>query len=99
MDITAEAPVSDNRESADDYGHVVAWLNPRWRVIECKDGIQWIIQQRDAETVAAPRWRSKAYHRTRDTLIDAAKLRAGWIDEVAHTILAALPRVIVERRP
>jgi hypothetical protein len=34
------------RESADDYARIVAILNDRWRVIECPDRIQWILQHR-----------------------------------------------------
>jgi hypothetical protein len=44
-------------ESVDDYYQVVTWLNPRWRVIECPAGIQWILQYRSsAETYATSRW-------------------------------------------
>lgn len=35
---------TDNREGNTDYAWVVVQLSPRWRVIECRDGIQWIIQ-------------------------------------------------------
>jgi hypothetical protein len=33
-------------ESSDDYLHIVAMLDANTRVIECADGIQWIIQRR-----------------------------------------------------
>jgi len=44
-------------ESGDNYGRVVARLNSRWRVIECRHLIQWILQYRaSAETYATSRW-------------------------------------------
>jgi hypothetical protein len=33
-------------ESDDDYPCTVAFLNYRWRVIECRDRVQWILQYR-----------------------------------------------------
>jgi hypothetical protein len=40
-------------ESSEDYPDIVAILNARWRVIACRDNIQWILQYRNrAETVA-----------------------------------------------
>ena len=32
-------------EENDDYRPIIAVLNGRWRVIECTDGIQWILQR------------------------------------------------------
>jgi hypothetical protein len=34
-------------ESAEGYSPVVAVLNGKWRVIECRDRVQWILQSRD----------------------------------------------------
>jgi hypothetical protein len=40
-------------ESDDSYAHLVTVLNYGWRVIECRDGIQWLLQYRNrTETVA-----------------------------------------------
>lgn len=50
-----------HRESADDYHRVVAVLNDRWRVIECRDGIQWVLQRRGSpETIRGDDWRSRS---------------------------------------
>jgi hypothetical protein len=50
-----DAPNALNRhESSDGYSRVGAVLNGKWRVIECRDRIQWILQSRDiAPTTAA----------------------------------------------
>ena len=39
---------TSHRESDDDYRDVIALLAPRWRVICCRDGIQWILQKKEA---------------------------------------------------
>ena len=40
------APSPRLLETADDYGGVVVSLNPDWRVIECRDRVQWVLQHR-----------------------------------------------------
>jgi hypothetical protein len=53
-------------ESCDDYRAVVAVLEDDRRVIECSDGIQWVIQKR----VRGPRpWRPIYYCRTKAGLL------------------------------
>jgi hypothetical protein len=53
-------------ESADNYHAVVARLNPRWRIIVCAQGVQWILQYRaSAETYATSRWAGRSYCRRR----------------------------------
>ena len=49
--------IPSHRESDDNYHDVVAQLAPRWRVIVCKDYLQWIIQKRTAEPLHAGIWR------------------------------------------
>lgn len=53
-----------HRETDDDYDHVVARLGPKHRVIECKDDIQWILQERIAE-----RWRSQKFLTSREGVL------------------------------
>ncbi|KIC55086.1 MULTISPECIES: hypothetical protein [unclassified Leisingera] len=59
-----------HRESSESYCRVIARAQ-RFRVIICKDTIQWIIQYRigDAERGAGSRWRALSYHRSRSALI------------------------------
>jgi hypothetical protein len=84
------------RESDEGYYRVVARLNPRWRVIECPDGVQWILQYRSsasaAETYARARWENRGYFRTREALTRRSTLRnVGAADLAALRILADLP--------
>jgi hypothetical protein len=85
-----DAPdVLNRKESSDGYGRVVAVLNPKWRVIECRDGIQWILQSRDSlkpEVV----WRGRSYCRTKEALLRVCALHAGEINPTAAAVLAAL---------
>jgi hypothetical protein len=55
-------------ESSDDYPAVVAILDDRTRVIECANGIQWIIQRRQGRI-----WQGKYYCRTKAGLLLYAK--------------------------
>lgn len=80
-------------ESADDYPGVIARLAPRWRVIVCRDGLQWIIQQgkRNGPTLA---WRGRSYHRQREVLLRFCAQFVSDPDPDAMRTLAALPDVL-----
>ena len=58
-----------HRERDDGYKGVVTQLTTRWRVIICKDGIQWILQRKEASH-GGP-WRGVSYHTNRDGLLRA----------------------------
>jgi hypothetical protein len=82
-------------ESAEDYGRIVIRLNPRWRIIESRDRLQWILQCRNrSETVARDVWRGRSYCRTSEALRRCSREYAGTIDVTAVTIMAALPERI-----
>ena len=68
MGVDVTAPPS-HRERDDHYKGVVAQLAPRWRVIVCKDGIQWILQRKEASH-GGP-WRGVSYDTNRDGLLRA----------------------------
>ena len=51
-------PAARAQENAESYPGIVAVLNGRWRVIDGKCGLQWILQRRDAAIVA--NWRGNA---------------------------------------
>ena len=81
-----------HRESDTGYRAVVAVLNDRWRVIECRDGIQWILQRQDAaRSLHGAPWRGRSYCRTRAALIRDVGRHAGEISPAAMAILEALP--------
>jgi hypothetical protein len=67
---------------------VVASLNERWRVIVCKNSIQWVLQQRRG---GRNHWRGRSYCRTREALIRCSHEHAGTIDAIALVILLRLP--------
>jgi hypothetical protein len=87
-----DAPKAINRnESSGNYGRVVAVLNGKWRVIECRDGIQWILQSRDSLTAIVGVWRGCSYCRTKEALLRVCAAQVGKIDPTAAAVLAALP--------
>src|SRR5262249_14611138 len=75
------------RGEENDAYPVVANLNARWRVIVCKNSIQWILQRRDGRR--ANHWRGYWFCRTREALIRGVRARAG---EIAGDALVALLR-------
>ena len=81
------------QETSDGYQRVIAILGDRWRVIECRDSIQWILQRRENGTAKRP-WRAVGYFRTRKALI---RVCGGFNREFhpgALTALDHLPEVI-----
>ena len=67
-------------ESDDNYEAVIAILTDRWRVIECRDRIQWILQYRaSAETYSTAHWVGRSYCRSRDALIRCCISRCGTV--------------------
>jgi hypothetical protein len=85
------APVTapqTHRERDDGYKGVVAQLAPRWRVIACRDGIQWILQRKEASH-GGP-WRGVSYHTNRDGLLRACG-SVGPLKSGASEMLEALP--------
>lgn len=53
-----------HREKDGDYDRVIAQLGANWRVIECCDGIQWIVQRK-----VATRWVSRKFLTSRDGVL------------------------------
>ncbi|WP_338821624.1 hypothetical protein WDM22_26385 [Bradyrhizobium septentrionale] len=79
-------------ETADDYSGFVAQLNADWRVVACRDRIQWILQRRGSPKMSRrDDWRGRSYCRTSQALILSAREYAGPVDSTAAAILAALP--------
>jgi hypothetical protein len=70
---TVAAQPRSRSESDNDYAAVVAVLTDHWRVIECRDRIQWIVQFREtAEIAPRARWRSRSFCRSREALVRCA---------------------------
>jgi hypothetical protein len=71
-DIYSVTPIynGSHRERDDSYGKVILQLAPRWRIIECRNADQWIIQKRSAEPLDRGKWTSVSYVVSRDKLIE-----------------------------
>jgi hypothetical protein len=74
-------PCTSRREKDESYYRVIVRLSDKSRVIECSDGIQWIIQY-----LSGRLWRGVSFHRDRDVLIE----RSGATGD-ALAVLQALP--------
>lgn len=87
---SASSPVAmSKREKDDNYHRVVSPLNDQYRLAECKDGIQWLVQRRDKspETLATTRWRNVSYPRCREGVFAAL----AWLRiEVSPSVMARL---------
>ena len=79
------------RGEENDAYPVVATLNCRWRVIVCKNSIQWILQTRRG---GPDSWRGRSFCRTREALVRCARQHAGEIAADALVILLRLPERI-----
>jgi hypothetical protein len=88
-----DAPIRN--ESAEGYSFVVAVLNGKWRIIECRDGLQWILQSRDTlRALPTTVWRGRSYCRSKEALLRVSAAHAGAIDPTVAAILASLPERI-----
>lgn len=86
---------ASHRESDENYRAVVVVLNDRWRVIACRDGMQWILQYRaSSETARRVEWKGRSYCQTKKALLRDTRYHAGEVSPAAMTILEALPERI-----
>jgi hypothetical protein len=81
--------VASGPEESETYPRVIARLNGKWRVIVCRNGIQWILQTRSGH-----RWQNRYFFRTREGLGYFAHKCAGEIRGDALVILLRLPERI-----
>jgi len=79
-----------HHETANEYTGFVVQLNDNWRVIACKDGIQWILQRRRGARGGQARWTGASYHRTRQSLIRVSHALCGRIDPAGMAALLTL---------
>ena len=81
-----------HRERDEHYAHVIANPSPRWRIILCRDGMQWIVQKKEASH-AGP-WRAEGYYTCRKSLIKACGKLDLLSDANTEAVLHALPERI-----
>jgi len=88
-------PGNDTRKEASDfYESIIAVMASRWRVITCRNGIQWILQRRTAEPLHKGIWRGQSYFTSREALLEACARRELLFDGKARALLEALPDLI-----
>lgn len=102
IDCKAEAAPTMLKTRADegsgDYQGVIVRLNDHWRVIACRDGIQWILQRRH-DRKGLSRWDGNSFSTERAPLLRCIRERAGSCDPAALQCLAILPDHIRDVRP
>jgi hypothetical protein len=82
------------RETCDFYSRVITFLAPRWRVVTCRNGIQWILQKRTAEPLHKGIWRGRSYHIAQNSLIEACAKLELLFDDRTRAVSDALPELI-----
>jgi hypothetical protein len=85
----ANTKTPSHRERDTDYAYVVVQLAPRYRVILCPQGLQWIFQRKECSRRAD--WRAEQYLTSRDGLIEACGKRGFLSDPNVEAVLYALP--------
>ena len=82
---------ASHRERDDSYDKVILQLAPRWRIIECRNAEQWIIQKRSAEPLDRGKWTGVSYVVSRDKLIELSASLGLLSEPSKRAVLEALP--------
>lgn len=90
-----EALASSRKEQDNNYRAVVIQFNDEWRLIECRSGIQWILQY-SKKTRFKTQWHGRSYHRTSESLKRVIHSLKVEISPIAQSILDQLPPRFVE---
>ena len=85
------AGVPSHRERDDNYWGVIVVLSDRFRVIVCKDAIQFILQKRSVAPPNTGTWAGKSFSTTRDGLMAPCSERGLLSEPSARQVLEALP--------
>lgn len=76
QELSCATPMN-NRETSDHYRHVIASYG-KYRVITCRDDLQWILQRRRGQMRAdGMYWHGWAYCTTRSALIRRCRALSG----------------------
>ena len=86
-----------HRERDDSYSKVIIKLAPRWRIIECRNALQWIIQHRSSKLLNRGHWLSVSYHTSRNKLIEVSTRLNLLSDASMKDVLAGLPETFSQR--
>ena len=85
---------NSHRERDDNYNKVIIQLAPRWRIIECKNALQWIIQHRAAKPLNQGHWLGVSYITSRNKLIEVSTGLNLLSDASMKDVLADLPETV-----
>ena len=85
---------TSHRERDDRYTQVILQLAPRWRIIECRNAEQWIIQKRNAEPLNPGVWLGVSYVVSRERLIELSASLGLLSEPSKRAVLEALPSSI-----
>ena len=88
--------IPSHRERDDNYQSVIVQLDPRWRIIECRDAIQWIIQKRSAKPLNPGYWLGASYVIDRNKLIELSTALGLLSEPSLRAVLEALPSSATE---
>ena len=86
-----------HRERDDSYSKIIIQLAPRWRIIECRNALQWIIQHRSSKLLNRGHWLSVSYHTSRNKLIEVSTRLNLLSDASMKDVLAGLPETFSQR--
>ena len=86
-----------HRERDDNYSKVIIQLAPRWRIIECRNALQWIIQHRSAKPLNRGYWLGVSYLTSRNKLIEVSTGLNLLSDASMKDVLDSLPETISQR--
>ena len=95
---TARLPTShiSHRERDEAYLGAIVQFSPRWRLILCKDQMQWIIQKKESSRRGD--WRGKQYLTCKDSVLKASGRLGFRSDPKAGAALNALPKHALDYR-
>lgn len=69
--------IGDYRETSDTYSAEIYRLE-NWRIIVCKDGLQWILQRLTRSNSAkGGQWEGQSYFRTREAALRLWRAKTG----------------------
>ncbi|MDB9766786.1 hypothetical protein OAB39_03625 [Amylibacter sp.] len=86
-----------HRERDDSYSKVIIQPAPRWRIIECRNALQWIIQHRSSKLLNQGNWLGVSYLTSRNKLIEVSTGLNLLSDASMKDVLAGLPETISQR--
>lgn len=82
------------QEKSDGYYKIIIRIDEKWRVIECKEGIQWIIQKRKGKFQVKTAWKSESFCRSRKALRRWVRIKTGQRSMPISQAFRKLPRWI-----